>query len=82
MRGHEAGSSGRKPSGGSSSTGKRTEAGTGIVSEYGSAAIWGMVARRVRGDKTKTAQASDVPAKRSAPARGGALRRISAFHAG
>jgi hypothetical protein len=44
MRGHDAGSSGRKPSGGSSSTGKRTEAGTRIVSESGSEGMAGMLA--------------------------------------
>src|SRR5438128_8978897 len=82
MRGHDAGSSGRKPSGGSSSTGKRTEAGTRIVSGYGSAGIWGMLARRVRGGKTRLAKARSVPAKRVAGPGGVALRCNSACHAG
>ncbi len=54
MRGHDAGSSGRKSSGGSSSTGKRTVAGTWIVSESGSEGMGGMVARRVRGGNGRT----------------------------
>ena len=82
MRGHEAGSSGRKPSGGSSSTGKRTEAGTRIVSEDGSEDMAGMVARRVRGGKTRRSRAKTMPAKRAGAPRGLALGRNGAFHAG
>jgi len=80
MRGHEAGSSGRKPSGGSSSTGKGTEDGTGIVSEYGSEDMWRMLARGIRGGKTRLAKARSMPAKRAAGPCGVALRCNSASH--
>src|SRR6185503_8685977 len=53
IRGQDAGSSGLKPSGGSSSTGKRTAAGTVMVSEYDSDGIELIVARCIPGDKPR-----------------------------